>query len=323
MLRIHFTSEDLTRVRLTAGMDPMWEIVLSRFRLHDPDLPLAFRPWRAKLRGVTGLRASAGVLATLAPKLPYFPDFLTPAEGEETLDAGLDAIMTTPRERLHAELARLRTQTVLPAWVDSVADGTGLRAVTEALRAYHDVAIAPFRPVIEGSIDADRAHRTRSLLNGGIEGLLATLRPLVRWRPPVLEVACDVERTVRLRGRGLRLRPSFFCQRNAVSLANPDLPPVLVYPIAQEYRWVRPGAGDSALPALLGRARAAVLRTVDDGRTTSQIAGMLGMSVASASRHTGVLRAAGFIDSRRDGPAVLHRLTPLGAALLSRVGRDS
>jgi DNA-binding transcriptional ArsR family regulator len=317
MLRIHFTSEDLTRVRLAAGMDPMWEIVLSRFRLHDPDLPLAFRPWRARLRGAAGLRTGARMLATLAPKLPYFPDFLTPAEGDESLDAALDAIMTTPRDRVHAELARLRTQTALPAWVDSVADGTGLRALTEALRVYHDAAIAPFRPVIEGGIDADRAHRTRSLLDGGIEGLLGTLRPLVRWRPPVLEVAHHAERTVHLGGRGLRLRPSFFCQRNAMSLADPDLPPVLVYPIAQEYRWARPGSADSALSAVLGRARTAVLRAVDDGRTTSQIAGVVGMSVASASRHTGVLRAAGFIDSRRDGPAVLHRLTPLGATLLS------
>ncbi len=318
MLRIRFTSEDLTRVRLVAGMDPMWEMVLSRFRLHDPHLPLAFRPWRAKVRRTAGVCAGARMLATLAPKRPYFPDFLTPAEGDESLDAGLEAIMTTPRERLRAELAQLRTQTTLPAWVDSVADGTGLRAVTEALRAYHEVAIAPFRATIEAGIDADRAHRTRGLLDGGIEGLLATLRPLVRWRPPVLEVACDVDRTVHLRGRGLRLRPSFFCQRNAMSLADPDLPPVLVYPIAQEYRWVRPGPGNAALPPLIGRARAAVLRAADDGRTTSQIAGILGMSVASASRHTGVLQAAGLIDSRRDGPAVLHRLTPLGATLLSR-----
>src|SRR5437763_8022421 len=50
MLRIHFTAEDLARTSLAATADPLWEIPLSRFRLHDRDRPVAFRPWTRRLR---------------------------------------------------------------------------------------------------------------------------------------------------------------------------------------------------------------------------------------------------------------------------------
>ena len=40
------------------------------------------------------------------------------------------------------------------------------------------------------------------------------------------------------------------------------------------------------------------------------------MSLASASQHAAVLREAGLVVTLRHGNAVLHTLTPLGAALL-------
>jgi len=41
-----------------------------------------------------------------------------------------------------------------------------------------------------------------------------------------------------------------------------------------------------------------------------------GISLAAASQHASVLRDAGLIAGRRQGSAVLHVLTPLGAGLL-------
>jgi DNA-binding transcriptional ArsR family regulator len=72
----------------------------------------------------------------------------------------------------------------------------------------------------------------------------------------------------------------------------------------------------AALAALVGRNRAAVLRATAHGCTTTELADRVGISLASASQHASVLRDAGLITTRRQGSAVLHVLTPLGAELL-------
>ena len=46
------------------------------------------------------------------------------------------------------------------------------------------------------------------------------------------------------------------------------------------------------------------------------LASRAGISLAAASQHASVLRGAGLIVTRRQGGAVLHVLTPLGAELL-------
>ena len=79
----------------------------------------------------------------------------------------------------------------------------------------------------------------------------------------------------------------------------------------------RPATGDP-LAALIGRTRAAVLRSLDGGTTTTELARRLGISVSGAS-HASALRAAGLVSSRRDRNRVLHATTDLGGQLLDRV----
>lgn len=151
---------------------------------------------------------------------------------------------------------------------------------------------------------------------------------MLRWRAPVLECDYPVERDVRLRGRGLLLQPSFFCRRTAVTLHDPELAPVLVYPAAAELSSAQAG-GEAARPAeerrrhrqltlgkLVGHTRSVVLQAIGDGATTSELARRAGVSLASASQHAGVMREAGLVTTLRRGNAVLHTVTPLGAALL-------
>src|SRR2546423_1252329 len=52
------------------------------------------------------------------------------------------------------------------------------------------------------------------------------------------------------------------------------------------------------------------------GRTTGELASLVGVSAASASQHAAVLRKAGLITTVRDGGRVLHTLAPTGVALL-------
>ncbi|GGP88185.1 ArsR/SmtB family transcription factor [Saccharothrix coeruleofusca] len=317
MLRIHFTAADLARTTLAAETHPLWEVVLSSFRLRDRDRPRAFRQWARTLR--PEVRSAARLLEALTPAGPYFPDFLTPAEGARGLEAGLDAILRTPKPRLTEELRLLHALSPLPDRLAPLTRGdTGaLAELVRTLRAYHAAAIAPHEDVIRASVNADRVRRAHDLLDGGVDGLLDGLRPLARWHPPLLEVDYAVDRDLRLDGRGLVLVPSYFCRGRPVAPADPTLAPVLVYPIDPTHRWSAAPRPD-ALAALLGPTRAATLQAIGGGANTTELAQRVGTSPASTSRHTQVLREAGLISSTRHGSAVLHALTPLGAALLGQ-----
>ena len=327
MLRVHFTTDDLGRTYVAKAADPLWEVVLSNFTLHERTRPAYLQPWVRRLR--TDLDWSSRVLpgvrimADLAPQGPYFPDFLTPAESESGLESGLEAILRTPQRRLAHELNLLAThgrRSSPPPWLNSMVSDTTttLKLVTTKVRDYYDTAIAPHHDLIKASIDSDRAYRARSLLDGGIEGMFNSLRPLMDWQPPVLHVQYDVDQDLHLRGRGLRLVPSFFCHGSAVAIADPELPPVLIYPIANEHRWLQAAATGQKAPLqqLLGATRANVLWAIGYGATTTELARALRTSPASISRHTGVLRDSGLVSTQRHGPAVLHTLTALGIHLL-------
>ncbi|MFH9420780.1 ArsR/SmtB family transcription factor [Streptomyces sp. NPDC017529] len=259
------------------------------------------------------------LLAPLVPTRGYFPDFLTPPEGLLGIDEGLEALRATPPARLHAELSRLPATRPLPSWLRELSEGdsAALGRLTGALRSYYENAVAPYWPRLQARIEADRAARGRALVDGGADQLLASLPPAMRWLPPVLEVDYPVDRDFFLNGRGLLLLPSYFCRRAPVTLYNPDLTPVLVYPVDHPApRPAPPVPPAHSLGKLVGRTRSAILHGVGGGCTTSELARRVDVSLASASQHATVLRDAGLLLTLRHGSAVLHTLTPLGAALL-------
>ncbi|MER6248930.1 MULTISPECIES: ArsR/SmtB family transcription factor [Streptomyces] len=325
MLRVHFTPDDVARVRVAAGPDPLWEIVNSFQGLFQGGDAVSFGLWRQLVRPCLGGPGDR-LLAGLLPGRGYFPDFLTPApSGGRELAAGLDTVLGTSTAVLRRDLALLAAsphrRRPLPDRARSLADGESeaLRRLGSALHGYHGRAIAPFWPQICAQVDADRAARARAVLAGGADGLLASFAPVLRWRWPVLEADYPVDREVRLHGRGVVLQPSFFCTRTPITLAFPaaDWTPVLVYPVEHTPHWVSSGSRQGTeLGALLGRTRAAILEDVVTGRTTGELAARFGISGAAASQHTAVLRRAGLLLSVRRSRYVLHTITQVGIALL-------
>ena len=322
MLRIHFTAEDLGRVRLS-DPDPLWETVLTLFRFRWPTAPLVFGSWRQEaLR-----RAPRSTRELLMPLTPggYYPDFLTPCESSKGLEAGIDAVMSTATARLRAEIALLPAAGRLPREIELLARGDldAVRHLGMALEAQHRTAVAPFWDLVRVHVDADRAIRSRALLRGGCERLLESFRPMMRWQYPVLEVDFPVEQDLYLEGRGLRLVPAFFSWGEPDALHDPELPPVLVYPVAHDLR-LSGGVGPrrtEGLEALIGATRAWVLESIGDGCTTSELARRVGVAASSISQHTAVLRDGGLVSTVRAGQSVLHTVTPLGRSLLA--GEDT
>ncbi|MBP2324700.1 DNA-binding transcriptional ArsR family regulator [Kibdelosporangium banguiense] len=327
-MRIQFTTLDLARTHLADDPDPLWELVNSLQALQSGYDPVTLGRWRRQ--AAADLReANLGALVRyrlfpVAPHASYFPDLLTPAEGTLGLAEGIDTILHTPRRRLAAEFGRLEAAPGAGAWLDDLRVGrTGaMTELGDLLRAYHRRAIVPYWARLRAGVHRDLAMRRQLLRDGGVERLLDSFRPIMRWRNPVLEFARHPsEREIRLNGRGLRLVPSYFARLNPVTIFDAELPQVVVYPVAHLPGLAGLGpVGSAALAQLLGDTRANVLRAVADGCTTTTLARRANTSLASASRHAAVLRAAGLVMTIRSGASVSHSLTPLGMALLNGGG---
>ncbi|MCX5378619.1 helix-turn-helix transcriptional regulator [Streptomyces sp. NBC_00091] len=315
LLRIHFTGADLVRTSVAHRPDPLWETVLSlRVLQHRAGSPAA-ECW-----GRDVLARQAGNLRTLLPLVRpygYFPDFLTPPDGALGIEHGIDALTATPARHLRGDLTVLAAGGTLPPWTRDLAAGRpdALRGLARALRGYYATALAPLEQSMRTTVRAEYAAQATVAAESGIEGVLSDLGPGMRWNPPVLEVRYSVNQELHLNGRGLLLVPTLFRARTPVSLLDPELPPVLTYPAR---RTVSPGAPAAGkLGPLMGRTRTAILQsTAETSRSTSELARLVGMSQASVSHHTTVLRAAGLISSTRHRNTVLHSVTSLGSLLL-------
>ncbi|NEA32242.1 helix-turn-helix domain-containing protein [Streptomyces sp. SID13031] len=321
MLRIHFTAEDLARTTLAAEPDPLWEVLLSLHMLQVEDGPLAYGAWRQRLRRRLP-RETVGALTALAPPVGYSPDFLTPTAKTAEFGDAVNLILSTPRQRLRADLSKLSTRRTAANWVRQLAEAQPetLHRLGHSVRVYHRAALAEYWPSLRSAVQLDNRQRMQQLTNAGVASMLVGLHPEARWRGQVLEIAAFPDEELRLKGRGLRLQPSYFCWKAPTKLLDADLPPVLVFPIRHASGLLhrdKSGADtQERLAALVGRTRAAVLSLTVEGSTTTQLARSCDITLATASHQTAVLRDAGLIVSQRQGKSVIHQATTLGQALL-------
>ncbi|WP_404200116.1 ArsR/SmtB family transcription factor [Streptomyces tauricus] len=313
------TGEDLARVRVAPGAEPLWEVLLSAHLLGKSEGALVFDRWRGRMRPALVPRMRP--LLALAPPWGYSPDFLTPPISLPDIDAAVENVLSTPRRRLREDIDQLAVGQAPAAWAGAVRRGepAALRQLGNAVTAYHRRAVDPYRDQIDSSVRAERDRLARAFLTGGVEQVLNALRPFALWEAPVLTLPSHpAERDIHLAGRGLTLLPSFFCWRAPTTLKNAEGPHVLVYPIQHDLAWLAPRKTDSAssLAALIGRTRATVLMTLAQSpATTSELARLVRISLPSASEHTTVLRDAGLIVSHRYSTRVHHHITALGTQL--------
>ena len=315
MIRIHFSAGDLARVTFPAEPEPLWEAALAARALGDRAIPPVARRWRRDV--VPLIRPSMRPLFKLIGPTGQFPDFLTPEVPAPGLDQAVAVLMETPAEVVQEELGPY-----LPPDIDLFMKGLlsgapeSRRALGNAVRDFHQEVLAPTGVELERRYAADLALRSRALLQHGVDGLLAGLHPDINWDAPVLTthgIGPGPTLEVHLSGRGLLLYPSSLTAECLV-LDAPNRRPILVYPCAD------PPAEDEidvdALAELLGRTRAAVLRSLTASASTTQLSRRTGISLASASDHARVLRNAGLITTHRTSGTAHHSLTPTAHRLL-------
>ncbi|GAA4496789.1 winged helix-turn-helix domain-containing protein [Actinoallomurus oryzae] len=307
MLRIHFTAEDLLRVRIASDPAPLLELGMAIAALQRDDA--VFTRWARRIR----LPRSTRPLFELIPPTAGGPLFLDPVS--EDFDDGLDRVLSTPRDDVDAELTRSCRPT---PWTKGLIDRDrdAWRTLERALRGAYDGLIEAEWTRIRASFHADVAWRRMLLSEEGLRAALVSICPGSRWDGTTLELNAPWESERLLGGHGLTLLPSPFWTGGPRTNVHPDGSMLLVYPALTPLPLIEPEAGDG-LGALLGQTRAAVLRVLTAPRTTSELARTLGISGASASEHARTLRRGGLVVTRRTGRAVTHLITPLGLRLLN------
>jgi len=322
--RIHFTSEDLERIQVSPTLGPLAETVMALSLLGRPPRHQAmFGQWRSQVSG--RITAEMKPLTALRPPGSPGVDLCTLTGEAPTIEQGIQALLAMPREHVMAEMEMTDRRCGLPAaaWAVAETDGEARRQLAVATQAAYLALVEPYWTRLQAHMRAEQVARGRVLADGGADRLLSTLQgQWIRWRPPNLEVLMPRRIEMDLDGRGIALVPSVFVGEHPMLTWDPSddrAAPRLILPVADD-RLIRLWDGrrprGAALAALVGRNRAAVLGAVAGGCTTTELADRVGISLAAASQHASVLRDAGLIITHRQGSAVLHVLTPLGAELL-------
>ncbi|TDC10604.1 ArsR family transcriptional regulator [Streptomyces sp. 8K308] len=248
----------------------------------------------------------------------YITDFLSPPpEGPETTaEAQLAAIRATPPDqvavelsRVDADLGRLRDDPV---------------AARELLADQMELAwtrlVAPDWERIREVLVADIEFRSREAARSGLAAAVSDLHERVRMAGDALVIRSATRMRARLDERGLLLVPCAFSWPRVGAIVAAPWQPALLYPArGVGGLWPRADAaeptGEDQLAAVVGRAKARLLLTLEEPASTTALARRLGLAPGTVSEHLTALRGLGLLTARRSGRAVLYRRTPLGDAL--------
>jgi DNA-binding transcriptional ArsR family regulator len=296
MLRIHFTVEDLSRVRMTASLGAVAESVFA-LDLFSHSSGAVFNKWRHQVR--------------------------------KRLDQRFDTIERLARDHSLPDLLWLLERPRAAESRTWVADQDRQQIAAEVF-VFCQAAVIPHWERIGEHLESVRDARGRITIANGVERMLSTLHPRIRWNPPVLEIPDEREHDLHLGGRGLVLTPSLFllsrpcvvvdAEREtglpALVFATPATVAVATHVLDDGTAPEKSPQKGQALGALIGHTRAAALRVLAESCTTGELSARLGISLAGASKHATVLRRAGLITTERNRNTALHTLTSLGVALL-------
>lgn len=190
--RIHFTLDDLLRLRVNATVAPHVETYFALRSLVSPGSP-GLAEWRLKVYPKLGRKL------VLLKKLPE----LFPSPGL---------------------LLRLLQGNAQEARIALVRIGETAERLADAVHEFWQIAVAPYWARIRSHVQTEQAALERMLAVGGVEHLLSNVLGGGHWSTPVLELPHERDGDVRLDGRGLLLVPSLFLpqrQGHLLDVADP------------------------------------------------------------------------------------------------------
>src|ERR1700722_18257096 len=119
--RIHFTAEDLERIQVRPTLGPLAETVKAMGLLRCPQQPRApYRRWRGQVKG--RLTPQMAAFTAMIPPWSQGVDLSMLTGTAATLEQGVQALLTVPREQLLVEMEFTDREYKLPAAVWAAAE---------------------------------------------------------------------------------------------------------------------------------------------------------------------------------------------------------
>jgi DNA-binding transcriptional ArsR family regulator len=301
MIRVRLDELTLGRVRI--AISPLWEAISSvaltvRYR---SEMPYPYARWAAALLRRVSPALRRELAATVRTQWASPSSSLTP-------------IPSGPSSVIEDELKALQA--------------AGHDRFAQLMGDYWATALAPCWPGMRGVLEEEILVRGRSLVTAGADMMLRDLGGRIRWERPELSVPHQADLDWPVTDGCLIIVPVLFARGTRVFSTRQD---TVAFSYQAQGAAVLSGcAGVQGEPAgevrrrdrlttLLGRGRAAVLRSLLSPTTTTGLAGSLGLAPSTVSQHLAVLSSAGLIRRHRVGARVLYELEDAGVALLTEL----
>ncbi len=317
-IRYRFGRHDLLRTRF--AISPLIELAAATYVLRLPDQFPEHRPWIEDVAPrVAGLPLDL-VYATSPLGRTMWPNFDAPPPvvPHPRIEDELDRLAATDPDLVRSDVQRAYPDGVpndARPFVEEPA--ATLAAFVDQSRSFWQAALAPWWPRMSAFLESEIAARARRLATVGSEAAFADLAASVSWDGRDLTVSPVVmaSRDVDLGGRGLLLIPSVLAW-SVWSRVDPPWDPALTYqPPGVGDLWLRDKDTTGAVEELVGRRRAALLRSLERPASTQTLARRTGWSAGGISTHLAVLRRTGLVVRRREGRQVVYSRTAAGDAL--------
>jgi DNA-binding transcriptional ArsR family regulator len=305
---------------VSVAVSPLQSVyLLMRDAVSGQSLPLAppvLEPLRAALGG------RAGVLGPVRRGRPgLVPSALVPVPPHRDVGVAeqVQRLRDYPPDDLVADIAAMG-----PA-------AGGWRPVADRARRWLDgyveatdaawLLLRAWWPTVRPLIDRETERVGVACVRGGLDTVLNTLSRRLSYTDGVFYLDGDRSDPIEPRGRRLVLVPSVVSADTLfIHQSEPDLLGV-AYPVRGQAAAGRAGtAGADRLGAVLGAARAALLRRLEAPMTMAALAAQLNVTPGAVTRHCDLLGRAGLIGRERRGQAVLASRTDAGTALLGLLG---
>ncbi len=328
MILTRFHTEALTRVRF--AISPMFEMIRSTKALMDPASAALHLPWVERaLPAVADLDLSPLFALQSAPE--YNPDFVNPPPSSPLaeFEDELATMLATPPRQIAAEVRFAYRGAELPAVLEPFVTRPkrAVDGLAELMREYWRRTHAESWPRLRSLLEHDVLYRSRQIADGGTARLFCDLDPGVAWSDGVLRIDCgECDTDLDLDERGLLLVPSVFVWPKVTMLTLEPWQPTLSYPargIGMLWSPEQANPAPDALERLVGSTRATLLAALDSPRTTTELAGELGLTPGGVSQHLTVLRDAGLVRGRRVARSVLYLRSPEGDVLVEASAGDA
>jgi hypothetical protein len=317
-IRYRFGRDDLLRTRF--AISPLIELAAATYVLRLPRQFPEHRRWvesaapRVEALDLELLYAASPLGRTAWPNFDAPP----PVVPHPRIEDELDRLRATDPKLVRSDVLRAYPEGVPHAaspFVDEPA--TALAGFVDQARALWDAALAPWWPRMSAFLESEIAARARRLVTVGSEAAFADLDTRVGWDGRDLTVAAVpmTPRDVELAGRGLLLIPSVLAW-GVWPRVDPPWDPAMTYqPPGVGDLWLRDQDPTGALEDLVGRRRAALLRSLERPASTQALAQRTGWSAGGINTHLAVLRRTGLVVRRREGREVVYSRTAAGDTL--------